>query len=125
MVILITAGDIEHHAAEPLIRRITVQAEVQHSAEGLLVAGGARRVEICMQQATEAVHVDFFALHAAIEPADCKVREFAKLNQLGFWHDNATSRATCATGIAWHSAITNASITNEKPDPGRAHGGWT
>ena len=33
--------------------------------------------------------------------------------------------ATCATGIAWHSAITNASITNEKPDPGRAHGGWT
>src|SRR5690606_5164195 len=39
--------------------------------------------------------------------------------------DTPTSRATCATGIAWHSAITKASITSEKPEPGRAHGGWT
>lgn len=27
--------------------------------------------------------------------------------------------------MAWHNAITNASITSENPDPGRAHGGWT
>lgn len=39
--------------------------------------------------------------------------------------DTPTSRATCATGIAWHSAITNASMTSERPEPARDHGTGT
>lgn len=68
MVVLVANEDIEHRASELLFDRVGADIELVDRLNRLLVAVGARQIEIEMAQRRQRLHVQLAAGVGAIKP---------------------------------------------------------